>query len=79
MPVYLQLSSILRKYVKQYDPVKGLVLENAQGKRIYEIIQELNIPQEKVTSILVNHMPARINTIVNDGDKVALVVALGGG
>jgi len=79
MAVYLHLSSFLRKYVPNYDPTKGLVLENAEGRTIREIVKMLGIPEKEVTSILVNHMPAQFATAVKDGDKVAFVVALGGG
>jgi len=65
MPVHLKVSSILRKYVNNYDPTEGAVLEDGEGKGIYEIIDELGIPSEKVTLVLVNKMPAATNRMLN--------------
>jgi len=44
-----------------------------------QIIEKMAIPKERVTSILVNHMPSRTGYVAKDGDLVLLAMVIGGG
>jgi len=79
VPVLIELSPFLRKYVPNYDPAEGLVLENASGKRVAQLIEELGIPDQEVTSIMVNRFPSKPSHLVKDGDVIGLLMILGGG
>lgn len=80
MSVRVELSPILiRKYRPDYNPDQDLVLDNGVGKMLYQIAQELCIPLEEVSSILVNHRVVQPNYITEDGDTILLTVAIGGG
>jgi len=79
MPVRVQLSPHLWKYVPGYDHNKGIVLENLDGRTVRQIIEELKIPPEEVYAIMVNSYPAKPNSVVEDGDSVSLTKIIGGG
>jgi len=79
MSVTLKLNPLLRKYAPDYDHDKGIVLADGSGKRVSRLIQEMNIPEKRVTSVLVNHMPSRTDYVAKDGDLVLLAMLIGGG
>jgi hypothetical protein len=79
MSVTLKLNPLLRKYAPDYDHDKGIVLADGSGKRVSRLIQEMNIPEKRVTSVLVNHMPSRTEYVAKDGDLVLLAMLIGGG
>ena len=79
MPITIKLSPLLRKYASDYDHDKGIVLADGSGKKVSRLIQEMDIPRERVTSILVNHMPSRTGYVAKDGDLVLLAMVIGGG
>ncbi len=80
MPVRVDLSPILRKqYPLDYDPEKGLILADGAGKTLRQIIQELGIPIDEITSTLVNHRIEQPSYQVQDGDSIYLTVAISGG
>jgi len=78
-PVTIKLSPLLRRYFPNYDHDKGILLSGVSGKKIIQIIREMDIPEEKVTSVLANHMPVRTEYAVKDGDLVMLAMIIGGG
>jgi molybdopterin converting factor small subunit len=79
MPVYIKLSVLLRRMVSDYDDEKGIVLENAEGKTVSKLMEELGIPNDKVFNVFVNQFPSKSNQVVKDGDVVMLGRVLGGG
>ena len=79
MPVVVRLSPLLRKYRSDYDHEKGIIMQEGAGKRISELVEELEIPEEMVTSVLVNHRPSRSSFVEANGDQVLLAMVIGGG
>jgi hypothetical protein len=80
MSVRVDLSPILRRqYHPGYDPEKGLILDDEAGKTLQQIVQELGIPLDEVTSTLVNQRVEQPGYIVRDGDSIYLTVAISGG
>ena len=79
MPITVKLSPLLRKYAPDYDHDKGIVFADGSGKKVSQIIEKMAIPKERVTSILVNHMPSRTGYVAKDGDLVLLAMVIGGG
>ena len=79
MPVSIQLSHILRKYVPDYDHNTGILLEEATGWSVRQIIERLAIPPVEVVTIMVNSYPASMASTVEDGDSVTLTKVIGGG
>jgi hypothetical protein len=39
----------------------------------------VGIPPERVTSVLVNHLPLRLDYVAGDGDLIRLAMVIGGG
>jgi len=80
MSVRVDLSPILRRqYQLDYDPDKGLILDEAAGKTLGQIVQELGIPIDEITSTLVNHRIEQPGYKVQDGDSIYLTIAISGG
>jgi len=80
MSVRVDLSPILRKqYQLDYDPEKGLILEDGAGKTLHQIVEELGIPLDEVTSTLVNYRVEQPGYRVQDGDSIYLTIAISGG
>jgi hypothetical protein len=78
MPVIVRLSPLLRKYVRGYEHTTGIQIDQA-GVSVSQLIKDLSIPKEMVTSVLVNHRPSRTGYVVKDGDHVFLAMVIGGG
>jgi hypothetical protein len=80
MSVRVDLSPILRRqYQPDYDPEKGLILDDGAGKTLYQIVQELGIPFDEVSSTLVNQRVEQPGYRVQDGDSIYLTIAISGG
>jgi hypothetical protein len=79
MSVVLKLSPLLRRYVPDYDHDEGVVIEKGAGKKVSQLAEEVNVPKEKVSSVLVNHRPTRVGYVARDGDLVLLAMVIGGG
>lgn len=80
MSVRVDLSPILRRqYHRDYDPEKGLILADGAGKTLRQIIQELGIPIDEISSTLVNHRIEQPGYIAQDGDSIYLAIAISGG
>jgi molybdopterin converting factor small subunit len=80
MTVRVDLNPILkRQYYPGYDAAQGLILEDAAGKTLSEIVQELEIPFDEISSALVNHRVEQPGYKVKDGDSIYLTIAISGG
>lgn len=80
MTVRVDLNPILRRmYQPDYDPDNGLILTDGAGKTLHQIVTELGIPLDEVSSILVNHRVEQPNYKVQDGDLIHLSIAISGG
>ena len=72
MQVTVKLHASLRPYGRS-DSNDGLFpLETTEKATVREVIQELGIPPEKVKMILLNGRGANFDSVLNDGDRVAL-------
>jgi hypothetical protein len=79
MPIRVELSRLLRKYVTDYNEDRGILIDYEEGKTVGHVIAELNIPREKVFTVFVNRKPSKIGYRLQDGDLVALALILGAG
>jgi hypothetical protein len=80
MPIRVDLNPILRrKYRPDYDPDKGLILADGAGKTLGQIVKELGIPLDEVSSTLVNSRFQEPSYKVQEGDSICLTVAISGG
>jgi hypothetical protein len=80
MSVRVDLNPILRRmYRSDYDSETGLILTDGAGKTLRQVVQELGIPLDEISSILVNHCVEQPNYTVRDGDLIYLSIAISGG
>ena len=79
MAVHIELSPFLRQYAPGYKPEEGLVIENGSGKTVCEVMEEFGIPEDKVNAVMVNCRPSDPGYVIRDGDKIGLILAIGGG
>ncbi len=64
--------------LRRYTPSNGKV-EHFSGMKVKDLIKILNIPEDEVKIIFVNGVHASLDTELNDGDRVGLFPAIGGG
>jgi len=79
MAVRIELTVLLRRFVSDYDEEGGILLDDAEGKTIQQLIEQLGIPSEKVFTIMVNHYPGNPGYIAKDGDHIVLAMTIGAG
>jgi hypothetical protein len=80
MSVRVDLNPILRRqYRPDYHPEQGLILNDGAGKTLAQIVQELGIPLDEVSSTLVNQCVKEPGYRVKDGDVIVLTIAISGG
>ncbi len=79
MPIRVELSRLLRKYVTDYNDDNGILVDYEEGKTVEQVIAELSIPRDKVFTVFVNRKPSKVGCRLQDGDLVALALILGAG
>ena len=71
MTVYVKLMGSLIPLVPHGG--SGLIQTSLKdGSTVWEAIQELKIPADRVKLILVNHASAPLNQLLKDGDRVSI-------
>ncbi|OPX36822.1 MAG: thiamine biosynthesis protein ThiS [Deltaproteobacteria bacterium] len=79
MFIKIFLSSSLRKYVDNYDPLTGLEKAIEHPVSVEDLCSDLKIPVEAVKIIMVNGKRVAADHHVGEGDRVALFPPVGGG
>ena len=79
MSVTIKFSSSLRDFVNDYDPLTGLELNVSSGLTVAGLLAQLGVPAKKVKIVMINGIHGSMDRIVNDGDRVGLFPAVGGG
>jgi sulfur-carrier protein len=79
MPLHIMIFATLRRFVPGYDPYQGLELDVPAGTTLAHVIQQLGLPPEDVTLILVNgrHQQPAYQLVGNE--RVAFFPPIGGG
>lgn len=79
MAIDVMLSSALRPYVPDYDPLKGMQIEAKPGMTVLGLVDRLGIPAKEVKIVMLNNKAAPLDSAIKDGDRVGLFPAVGGG
>jgi len=79
MPVTVKLSPLLRKFVPDYDYEEGIIVTKGAGQKISLIAEQLSIPEDRITMVMVNHRPSRMGYVAQEGDLILLGMVIGGG
>ncbi len=72
MQVTVKLNASLRPYGRGVSNEGTLLLEIEENATAREVLQKLGIPLEKVKMIILNGKGANVDSILNDGDRIAL-------
>ena len=75
MAIFLRCFATLSKY----QPEDGEALELLPGETVAELLDRLWIPPEQVHIVFVNGRKSPPETLLQDGDRVGLFPAVGGG
>ncbi len=78
MAVKVEISSSLRRWVPDYDPSRGVLVE-AGGLSVAQLLERLGLPAEEVRLVMVNRRAAGPDQVLADGDLVGLFPSLTGG
>ena len=79
MPLKILLSSTLRKYRPDYDPVKGLELAADGEKTVADVCRKINIPADKIKVVMVNGKSQSLDYVLAGDERVGLFPPVGGG
>lgn len=79
MPLEVRVFATLRMYLPDYDPVRGYALEITPGTTIAQVVQQLGLPPEEVTLILVDGVHRDWDTPLTGRERLALFPPVGGG
>ena len=79
MPVKLMLAATLRKYVPGYDGATGFDLEIRPGATVGDVARQAGIPEEQIKIVMVDGVGARLETVLEGSERVALFPPVGGG
>lgn len=79
MAVRVFLSTVLRRYIQDYDGETGISLKPRSPETVRDICLRLGIPSEKIKLAMVNGRSVSLDHGVRDGDRVGLFPPVGGG
>lgn len=79
MPIHIKLSSTLRQYVPDYNPEKGMNLEEFPQCNATAIAKQLGIPISEIKFVMLNGRYQPLECKVQSGDRLAFFPAVGGG
>jgi sulfur-carrier protein len=79
MPLKIRLFATLRRFVPGYDPYQGLALDIPPGTTLLHLIEQLGLPPEDVTLILVNGVQQPPHYQLQGNERVAFFPPVGGG
>ena len=73
------LSSTLRRYIPGYNPDKGHEIHVQNGTTVSNLCEQMNIPPDMVTIIMVDGRAEDLDHLLNGSERVHLFPAIGGG
>lgn len=79
MTITLMLSTTLRKYVPDYTPSTGILLELDGPLTVRELAKKLGLPLPEIKIVMLNGRHANLDQCVNDNDRIGYFPAVGGG
>lgn len=79
MKVNVTAYATLKKYMPQIKVGEFLILELEEGTQLKEIYDRFSIPQEEVKQVFINGLRAQNDTILKEGDRIAIFPPVAGG
>ena len=79
MELIVRLYAHLVRYGPGTSSGRQFTVDLPDGSPISALIQHLNIPEEEVKTVFVNHIISSPETILHKGDEVGIFSPIGGG
>ncbi len=79
MPLKIFLNATLRQYVADYNPYQGISLEIAPGTTVARVIEQLGLPAQEVTLIMVDGRRREADLQLQGNERLGLFPPIGGG
>ena len=79
MPLRVFLNASLRLYVPGYNPYEGIALEVPPGTPVARVIEQLGLPGEEVTLIMVDGARQQADFPLQGEERLGLFPPIGGG
>lgn len=79
MSLRVFLSSTLRAYVPDYDPLEGLELATDGEMSVAELCRQIKVPVDRIKIVMVNGKRQPFDYALKGGERVALFPPVGGG
>lgn len=79
MKVLVKLFSVLRDYVPDYDPQKGVETELPDGSTVADLLSHLGIPMSKVPVVTCNGRILGTADIINEDSVMHIFQPVAGG
>jgi len=79
MKIEVRVFATLRRYVSELGIGEPKIVELPDGATFDELREELGLPVEEVKIIMRNGIQTEMDEMIEDGDRIAYVPAVGGG
>ncbi len=79
MAIEVRLFATLRRYAPGLEIGEPLRLDIEEGTTARDVLQQLGIPADDVKIVMRNNRQVDLDTVLQDGDRVAFIPAVGGG
>jgi sulfur carrier protein ThiS len=79
MKVLIKLFSVLRDYVPDYDPLKGVEAELPDGSTVSDMLRHLGIPMSKVPVVTCNGRVLKPADTINEESTLHIFQPVAGG
>ncbi len=79
MPLQILLNATLRQYVPGYNPYQGIALHVPAGTTVGQVIEDLGLPAQEVTLIMVNGRRQEADFVLQGDERLGLFPPIGGG
>ena len=79
MKVRAKLFSVLRDYVPDYDPQKGLEVELPEGSTVTDLLTQLKIPMTKAPVVTYNGRVLQLTDTIHEDSTLHIFQPIAGG
>ena len=79
MKVMLNLYATLGQYLPEEVKEAGGVMDIEDGLTVEALMQQLNVPMEKVKLVFIDNLHANKESVLQDGNRLGIFPPVGGG
>jgi molybdopterin converting factor small subunit len=79
MVIQVRLFATLRRHYPDLGMGEPMPVELPAGRTVDQLIRHLRLPATEVKVVFVNGIVRKEETVLNDGDRVGMFPAVGGG